>query len=499
MGNKIIHTWNSSLFKWTKSDFFESLQYSLPEDNSKYIKNSFSFELPESISIDRILKYYKIDNFNWTTTYIFPWKYWFIIEWDDCFIDHLSENDSIDFSKYEDLEQLVLSNLIKFGCIVLKEDVKIDTWSSANWLFKKKTLFYLSLTNRCNLWCPFCVANANSSTVIDSTSDMLKIIDNIEDYLASVKDDWVIYKIWITWWEPFIRTDILEILERIKTHDNVEYNITTNWTLLNAKHLEIIKKNNINLIFSLDGATSDEHDKFRWAWNFDKTISTINKVNSYWIPFFVNSFLYEWNVNSVKDRIILFDSLWCRWINFLNSFWRWRDSNFFYKEADEDILFDTIYNYLIAYPWKEYLFNNISLFYSIFLRVLSWAKLNHSWSWFAEPMMVWSDWEVYITPSLYKNKDYYMWNLLDESLANILKNENIHVKEVRARDIDNIESDDEDFNAMKYFFWWENISENVIFWKKLHPSYTNRIKTIKKVFRILSENPDFWEKLLSSK
>lgn len=85
------------------------------------------------------------------------------------------------------------------------------------------------------------------------------------------------------------------------------------------------------------------------------------------------------------------------------------------------------------------------------------------------------------------------------ALVNILKNENIHVKKVKDRDIDDIHSDDEDFNALKYFFWWENISENVIFWKRLHPSYSNRIKTIKKVFRILSENPGFWEKLLSSK
>jgi len=85
-----------------------------------------------------------------------------------------------------------------------------------------------------------------------------------------------------------------------------------------------------------------------------------------------------------------------------------------------------------------------------------------------------------------------------ESLANVLKNENIHVKEVKARDIDNIRSDDSDFNALKYFFWWENISENVIFWKKLHPSYVNRIKTIKKVFKILSSDPDFWEKILTT-
>ena len=487
MGNKIIHTWNSTLFKWTKSDFFESLQYSLPEDNSKYIKNSFAFQLPWPLNISSILKYYKIDNHNWTTTYIFPWKYWFIIEWDDCFLDHLVENDFIDFSLYDDLEQKVIKHLIQFGCIVLKENVSIDTWNSANWLFKKKTLFYLSLTNRCNLWCPFCVANANSSSLVDSTSDMLRIIDNIEDYLSSVQDDWAIYKIWITWWEPFIRPDILQILERIKTHDNVEYNITTNWTLLNDKHLDIIKKNNINLIFSLDGATSDEHNHFRWPWNFEKTLHTIDNVNKINIPFFINSFLYEGNLHTVKDRIILFDKLWCRWINFLNSFWRWRDSKFFYKEADEDILFDTIYKFLKDKPWKEYLFNNISLFYSIFLRILSWAKLNHSWSWFAEPMMVWSDWEVYITPSLYKNKDYYMWNLLNESLANVLKNENIHVKEVKGRDIDNI----------KYFFWWENISENIIFWKKLHPSYINRIKTIKKAFKILSSDPDFWEKILT--
>ena len=498
MKNKIIHTWNNTIYFWTKSDFFESLQYSLPEDNSKFIKSTFSFSFPKSIIISSISKYYKIDNYNWTTTYVFPWKYRFIIQWNVCFLDSFSVDDTINIDYFENNNEItVLKKLIQFGCITLKDKIPVDTWYSADWIFKKKTLFYLSLTNRCNLWCPFCVANANSSNVIDSTSDMLKIIDNIEDYLSN-KNDWIVYKIWITWWEPFIRSDILQILERISTHDNIEYNITTNGTLLNEEHLDIIKRNKINLIFSIDGATSDEHNHFRWPWNFEKTLHTIDDINKFNIPFFINSFLYEGNLHTVKDRIILFDKLWCRWINFLNSFWRWRDSKFFYKEADEDILFDTIYKFLKNNPWKEYLFNSISLFYSIFLRILSWAKLNHSWSWFAEPMMVWSDWEVYITPSLYKNKDYYMWNLLNESLANVLKNENIHVKEVKVRDIDNIKSDNSDFNALKYFFWWENISENVIFWKKVHPSYVNRIKTIKKVFKILSSDPDFWEKILTA-
>lgn len=493
---KIVHTWPNSLYYWTKSDFFESLQYSLPDNNYNYISNSINIELTPTISIKELNKFYKIDNKNWSFTYVFPWKYWFICKWDYCFVDEIYKNKKIDIKILTENEILVLKKLIYFWCIISEEIPFSEKGVSADGLFKKKTLFYLSLTNRCNLACPFCVANANTSICKDSTDDMVKIIEWIEWYLSTKRSNWIIYKIGITWWEPFIRHDIFHLLENIKTHDNVEYNITTNWTLLNNNLLSLIKKNKINLIFSIDWPNESDHDFFRWKGNFKKTIDSINEVKKMGIPFFINSFLYEWNLKTVKDRIVLFDNSWCQWINFLNSFWRWRDSNFYYKEADEEILFDTIYQFLKENPTKTYLFNNISLFYSIFLRIISWAKLNHSWSWYAEPMMIWSNWKIYITPSLFNNEKYYLWNILENNLEEILMHENKYINEIKNRDIDNIKIDNDDFNALKYFFWWENISENVIFWEKLHPSYINRIKTIKKVFQILSENPIFGYNLL---
>ena len=56
--------------------------------------------------------------------------------------------------------------------------------------------------------------------------------------------------------------------------------------------------------------------------------------------------------------------------------------------------------------------------------------------------------------------------------------------------------DDAELEIFKYFFWGENLSENVIFKKNLHPSYLNRIKTIKKVFSYIAENEVFLSYLL---
>lgn len=504
MISKILHDWPNNIIIGTKSDFFESLQYSIPiqEDLKITTKEDDEFQYEwEEFWVVTIEKWFSFKNKNGSFTYIFPWLYWFIVgKWHEKW--ELFFRKKIKYCKKDlsEIEMIVLKRLVKFQCISafwIRND-KNYIPLNGNGLFRKKTLLYLSFTNRCNLNCPFCIADSNNHIDKEDSESMCNIIDNIERFLKKRLEsgDNNIYKIGITWWEPFLRKDIFSLLNKIHSHDNVEYNITTNWTLLSDHMLSIIKKQKINLIFSLDWSKAFEHDLFRWSWSFSKTIASIKKCKNMSIPFFINSFLYKGNQNLITDRIKLFDELWALWINFLNSFGRWRDSSFFYQSADEGILFDEIFSFLKKNPKKTYLFKNISLFYSVFLRILLWAKLIHSWSWISEPMMAGSNWKLYLTPALFWSDDYYLGNICDQPLETLLWRYNDKINNILSRNIDKMTIDDEELEIFKYFFWGENLSENVIFKKNLHPSYLNRIKTIKKVFSYIAENGVFLSYLL---
>jgi MoaA/NifB/PqqE/SkfB family radical SAM enzyme len=135
----------------------------------------------------------------------------------------------------------------------------------------KKRLVW-EITSRCNLSCRHCFVNTNSTDDIELVYCM-KVID----YIREANN---FGKIMLTGGEPFIRTDIFDILSYIKKSiPDIIVDLTTNMTLLDeSKILKLHKIGIDELTVSLDGV-GEKHDKIRGMTGcFEKVIRNIESA-----------------------------------------------------------------------------------------------------------------------------------------------------------------------------------------------------------------------------
>ena len=110
---------------------------------------------------------------------------------------------------------------------------------------------YLIITDRCNLSCTHCCADAPnliSKNDLD-TKAMCKIIDKILQLNPS--------SITISGGEPLVRSDIWVIMEYLKSKFNGNIDIMTNGLLINEGNINYIKKYFDSISISLDGVDEE--------------------------------------------------------------------------------------------------------------------------------------------------------------------------------------------------------------------------------------------------
>ncbi|MFH1850293.1 MAG: radical SAM protein [archaeon] len=112
----------------------------------------------------------------------------------------------------------------------------------------------ITLTSRCNLRCLMC-DHWRAECAEPTLSEVKGYIDQISE--------WDIPEIELSGGEPFVRKDILGIID-YATQKGIGMNITTNGTLFSEKNMRRIAGSNVKrLQISLDGATSEVHDRIR--------------------------------------------------------------------------------------------------------------------------------------------------------------------------------------------------------------------------------------------
>ncbi|ONI38702.1 cyclic pyranopterin phosphate synthase MoaA [Candidatus Epulonipiscium fishelsonii] len=130
----------------------------------------------------------------------------------------------------------------------------------------------ISVTDRCNFKCTYCLPNEVES--IDNSlthSEILRLCQNLVQLGIS--------KIKITGGEPFLRSDIIDIIRDIKNLNGIkEVTITTNGFLLGT-HLEELKTIGIDGInISVDALDRELFYKITKVDCFDKIFDTIKKT-----------------------------------------------------------------------------------------------------------------------------------------------------------------------------------------------------------------------------
>ncbi|HEC93652.1 MAG TPA: radical SAM protein [Candidatus Atribacteria bacterium] len=163
------------------------------------------------------------------------------------------------------------------------------------------------ITSRCNLRCKMCWLWGENGIGKDFVKDELDIegIKKIIDDLSSFKP--IVY---ITGGEPFIRKDMMEIIDYIKDKGMI-CTLTTNGTLIDDKLAKSLSDKLDVISFSLDG-TKEIHNEIRGKGVFEKCVRGIKAVLKERKSFpiiKINTTLSDLNYDSISKMVLLADEL----------------------------------------------------------------------------------------------------------------------------------------------------------------------------------------------
>ncbi len=155
------------------------------------------------------------------------------------------------------------------------------------------------LTSSCNLRCIHCYYNdteyndKNELSVIQAQGLVNDLVQNLG-----------IIKIILTGGEPFLRPDIMDIIETFKKN-NVSVFIQTNGLLLNDEQInrlgEIFSPYLDVVQISLDASTEGTFEKVRKSKGFSSLVDTIRKLVSNNIKVSINCTVNNFNINEVTS------------------------------------------------------------------------------------------------------------------------------------------------------------------------------------------------------
>jgi len=170
-------------------------------------------------------------------------------------------------------------------------------------------LVEFEITNKCNLACKHCYANAGKEFENElSTKEAKNVLNQLKRAGVPI--------VCFTGGEPFLRKDLFELLEYAK-RVGITIILTTNGTLITKEKAAKLKKIGVDYVrVSLDGSTAKTHDWLRGVPGaFDRTVEGIKNCVNEGIKTGVGTVLINENVHELGDIIDLTAGLGCCDIN----------------------------------------------------------------------------------------------------------------------------------------------------------------------------------------
>lgn len=124
----------------------------------------------------------------------------------------------------------------------------------------------LLLTNRCNLTCAFCLADASLKSNPDelSTREWLSFMERLKELR--------IFNVILSGGEIFLREDLFELIKKLRDNRMHRISIFTNGTLISEDVADSLSRLKVkNIAVSVDGL-EDNHDQLRGTGSFQKTV-----------------------------------------------------------------------------------------------------------------------------------------------------------------------------------------------------------------------------------
>ena len=157
------------------------------------------------------------------------------------------------------------------------------------------------ITHNCNYGCSYCIFSCNKKKVNGelTTRECFHVIDEL------VKNGFRHLK--ITGGEPFIRRDIIEILEYASRKLIVD--VSTNASLINDEIVSKLNKIKLKMIHvSLDG-NKEEHESVRGNGTYDRTIKGLKSLSKSVNKVRIGSVIHLNNQNNLENLVIDASSL----------------------------------------------------------------------------------------------------------------------------------------------------------------------------------------------
>ena len=160
-------------------------------------------------------------------------------------------------------------------------------------LNSKPRSMWIATSSKCNVSCSMCKAKETNWSLTKQD------IDDIYSYFPYLEH--------ITWWggEPTISNLFYEMLEDSLRYKNIQHTIITNGQYMPKKFLDIVSKNNIEVVISIDSANKETYETIRKGASFDKlqeNLAALSKVldNSF---IKINIVVMKKNINDINNII----------------------------------------------------------------------------------------------------------------------------------------------------------------------------------------------------
>ncbi|MDI6807230.1 MAG: radical SAM protein, partial [Candidatus Aenigmarchaeota archaeon] len=134
--------------------------------------------------------------------------------------------------------------------------------------------FSFSLSTRCNLKCDFCPKT--NLGLIKETDIKPEVLEKIYELSSSTVETVKILGIG----EPLVYPNFLEVVENLKKH-KAKVSFTTNAVLLNEKISKRLCEMNVDeIVFSIQGACRESHEKTKGGSKFDRVIKNVKILST---------------------------------------------------------------------------------------------------------------------------------------------------------------------------------------------------------------------------
>src|SRR5688572_18512138 len=152
------------------------------------------------------------------------------------------------------------------------------------------TYVRLAVTDRCNLRCFYCMPEEGIRYLPKKALLTFEEIERLISILASMG----ITKVRLTGGEPFVRTDLMQLINRISETPGVQdLHLTTNG-ILTAPHIPELKKLGIASVnLSLDTLDPERFKMITRRDEFSKTFATLQLLQEHQIPVKINAVVME--------------------------------------------------------------------------------------------------------------------------------------------------------------------------------------------------------------